>query len=76
MQLVVRTVSALALVVTVAGCTYPHTQTSYAPSAVEQPRPVDFFYGRLVDVHRASLEYPYEAGLGLGAYRLTSLACT
>jgi hypothetical protein len=49
------------------GCTDPRTQTSYAPSAVERPQPVDFFYGRLVDVHRASLDYPYEAGLGLGA---------
>jgi len=48
-------------------CTYPRTQTSYTPGDVEQPRPVDFFYGRLVDVHRASLEYPYEAGIGLGA---------
>jgi hypothetical protein len=60
------TIPAFVFVGSLAACTYPRTQTSYAPSAVEAPQPVHFFNGTIVDVHRASLEYPYEAGLGIG----------
>jgi hypothetical protein len=62
----VRTISALALVAGLVGC-YPPTQTGYNPAVVEQPQPVHFFYGELVDVRPASLEYGYEAGIGATA---------
>jgi hypothetical protein len=61
----VRVISALALLGSVAGCAFPRTQTQYNPAAVEQPQPVNFFYGKLVAVNVASLEYPYEPGIGV-----------
>src|SRR5271166_4144045 len=62
MHLVVRTISALALLGILAGC-YPPTQTAYAPVVVEQPQPVHFFYGRLIDVRPATLEYGQPVGI-------------
>jgi hypothetical protein len=64
MYLVVRTISALALVVNFAGCTYPRTQTQYSPNLVEQPQPVEFFQGTLIDSRPASFEYGTSVGIG------------
>ena len=60
---VARTAIALALLQGLAGC-YPATQTEYSPAVVEQPQPVHFFYGTLVDVRNATLEYGHETGFG------------
>jgi hypothetical protein len=64
MRLVVRTISALALVVSFAGCTYPRTQTQYDPNLVETPQPVEFFQGTLIDSRSASFEYGTSVGIG------------
>jgi outer membrane lipoprotein SlyB len=64
MRLVVRTISALALVVSFAGCTYPRTQTQYNPNLVETPQPVEFFQGTLIDSRPASFEYGTSVGIG------------
>ncbi len=63
----VRTALALTLLGSLAGC-YPPTQTAYDPAVVEQPQPVHFFYGRLIDERPASLEYGYETGIGATLY--------
>ncbi len=59
-----RTILALLLLGSLVGC-YPPTQTQYSPAAVGQPMPVHFFYGRLVDVRPATLEYGNGAGIGV-----------
>jgi hypothetical protein len=64
MHLVVRTISAVALVVSFAGCTYPRTQTQYSPNLVETPQPVEFFQGTLIDTRPASFEYGTSVGIG------------
>lgn len=58
-----RTTIALALMLGLPGC-YPATQTEYSPAVVEQPQPVQFYYGTLVDVQNATLEYGHETGFG------------
>ena len=60
----VRTIGALALVVSFAGCTYPRTQTQYNPNLVETPQPVEFFQGTLIDSRPASFEYGTSVGIG------------
>ena len=60
----VRTIGALALVVSFAGCTYPRTQTQYDPNLVETPQPVEFFQGTLIDSRPASFEYGTSVGIG------------
>jgi outer membrane lipoprotein SlyB len=60
----VRTIGALALVVSVPGCTYPRTQTQYDPNLVETPQPVEFFQGTLIDSRPASFEYGTSVGIG------------
>jgi outer membrane lipoprotein SlyB len=60
----VRTIGALALVVSFAGCTYPRTQTQYSPNLVETPQPVEFFQGTLIDSRPASFEYGTSVGIG------------
>ena len=55
MHLVVRTVSALTLVVSFAGC-FPRTQTQYRPNLAEQPQSVQFFQGTLIDSRQASFD--------------------
>jgi hypothetical protein len=62
------TIPALILVGSLVGCsttTSLPTQTSYRVANLEQPQPVHYFYGTLVDVRPGSLEFGYEAGIGL-----------
>jgi hypothetical protein len=61
-----KTIFAFALIGMLAGC-YPPTQTQYSPSVVEQPQPVHFFYGTLIDVRPAALEPGTEPGIGATA---------
>jgi hypothetical protein len=59
-------ISALPLLLCIlVGCN-PPTQSGYSPSVVEQPQPVHFFYGTLVGIRPATLEYGNEAGIGVG----------
>jgi outer membrane lipoprotein SlyB len=60
----VRTIGALALVASFAGCTYPRTQTQYNPNLAETPQPVEFFQGTLIDSRPASFEYGTSVGIG------------
>ncbi|HYM72093.1 MAG TPA: hypothetical protein VET89_03860 [Stellaceae bacterium] len=53
----------MALLPVLAGC-YPPAQSGYSPTVVEQPQPVHFFYGTLIDKRPATLEYGYETGIG------------
>jgi hypothetical protein len=61
-----RTIPALALLASLAGC-YPPTQSGYSPTVFEQPQPVHFFYGRLIQIRAASLEYGNDVGIGATA---------
>jgi hypothetical protein len=61
-----KTIFAFALLGVLAGC-YPPTQTQYPPEVVEQPQPVHFFYGTLIDVRAATLEPGAEPGIGATA---------
>jgi hypothetical protein len=55
--------SAIALAALLAGC-YPPTQTEYSPTLAEQPQPVHFFYGTLIDRRAATFKYGNTAGFG------------
>jgi hypothetical protein len=55
---VVGSAAGMALLALVGGCAYPGGnpgQPAYRPTAYEQPQPVDFFYGRIIDVRPAAL---------------------
>jgi hypothetical protein len=57
----------LALIGALTSC-YPPTQTQYNPTVVEQPQPVHFFYGTLIDRRPASFEYGNTAGIGVASF--------
>jgi hypothetical protein len=61
-----KTLFALVLLGSLAGC-YPPTQSSYSPAVWEQPQPVDFFYGTIVAIRPAEINYGSPAGFGLRA---------
>lgn len=65
---ITKTICALAIVGSVTGC-FPPTQSGYSPAVVEQPQSVNFFYGTVIGVRPATLEYGYETGIGAKVLR-------
>ena len=61
-----KKICALAMVGSLVGC-YPSTQSSYSPTAWEQPQPVHFFYGQVVAIRPAEIAYGAPAGFGFRA---------
>jgi hypothetical protein len=61
-----RSVVALALLGSLAACSSAlPTQTAYLPAVIEQPQPVHFYCGKLIDVEPATLNFSNEAGVGI-----------
>jgi hypothetical protein len=60
----IKTFSSLSLLGCLAAC-FPPTQTAYSPAVVERPQPVHFFCGEVIAVQNATLEYGYDAGVGV-----------
>src|SRR5271167_4353246 len=60
---VLKTISLMALLGALPGCD-PLTQTQYNPAVFEQPQPVDFFCGQVINVQNASLVYSNSVGIG------------
>jgi hypothetical protein len=61
-------VIALSFLALMGGCAYPvyPGQPSYPPTAVEQPQPVDFFYGTVVDIRPVPVHYRDGGGFAFG----------